>query len=190
MAANEGWWPSERLRINKHHGWRASKPSRTSGRISGRDSERVRKLANLGCRASQMVWKAKRISGRDSQRVLKVANRRFRASFRPLTSNHWGGHRSPVIRKEAASGGQPADRWRFSTARKTSLSQAGHRTDDERFVSSQRLHDLTGWPAVASKGAWPTARLTNSVSAPSRTASASTTCTPRCCTCWASTTNA
>jgi len=79
-----------------------------------------------------MVWKAKRISGRDSNRVWKAANRRFRASFRPLTSNHLGGHRSQVIRKEAASGGQPADRWRFSTGPKASPSQAVHRTDDER----------------------------------------------------------
>jgi hypothetical protein len=133
MAANEGWRPSERLRINKHHGWRASKPSRMAGRISGCDSERVRKLANLGCRASQRVWKAKRISGRDSQWVWKAANRRFRASFRPLTSNHRSGHRSPSSRKEADSGGRPADRWRFSTGPKASLSQAEHRTDDERF---------------------------------------------------------
>ena len=46
MAANEGWRHSERLWINKHHGWRASKPSRTAARISGRDSERVWKAAN------------------------------------------------------------------------------------------------------------------------------------------------
>ena len=88
MAANEGWRPSERLPIYKHHGWRASKQPRMAGRISGCDSESVRKLANFGWRASQRVWKAKRISGRYSKRVWKAANRRFCVSFRRLTSDN------------------------------------------------------------------------------------------------------
>lgn len=46
MLANEGWLPSERIQINKHHGWRASKHSRMAGRISGSDSEMVLKAAN------------------------------------------------------------------------------------------------------------------------------------------------
>ena len=111
MAANEGCRPSERLRINKHHGWRASKPSRMTGRISGRESVRV--------------WKA--------------ANRRFCASFRPLTSNHRGGHRSPVSRKEADSRGRPAHRRRIPTDPKTCLPQTGHQTDDVRFRPSGRV---------------------------------------------------
>ena len=46
----------------------------------------------------------------------------------------------------------------------------------------------SGWPAAASRAASPTARPTSSATTPSRTWSTSTTCTPRCCTCWASTT--
>ena len=45
-----------------------------------------------------------------------------------------------------------------------------------------------GWPAAASSRASPTARPTSSASTSSRTRSTSTTCTPRSCTCSASTT--
>ena len=138
MAANEGWRPSERLPINKHHGWRASKQPRMAGRISGCDSESVRKLANFGWRASQRVWKAKRISGRYSKRVWKAANRRFCASFLRLTSNHPGAHRSPVSRKEADSRGRPAHRIRIPTYPTAGLPHAGHQTDDVRFRPSGR----------------------------------------------------
>lgn len=110
MLANEGWLPSERIQINKHHGWRASKHSRMAGRISGSDSERV----------------------------LKAANRRFCAFFRPLTSNHRGGHRSPVIRKEADSRGRPSHRIRIPTDPKACLPHAGHQSDDVRFRLSGR----------------------------------------------------
>ena len=44
-----------------------------------------------------------------------------------------------------------------------------------------RLH-ACGWPAAASRAAWPTARPTSSASPPSRTGCTSTTCTPRSCT--------
>ena len=46
----------------------------------------------------------------------------------------------------------------------------------------------SGWPAAASSPASPTARPTSSATTSSRTRSTSTTCTPRSCTCWASTT--
>ena len=51
-----------------------------------------------------------------------------------------------------------------------------------------RLH-RSGWPAAASRAARSTARPTSTATTPSRTRSRSTTCTPRCCTCWASTTS-
>ena len=50
-----------------------------------------------------------------------------------------------------------------------------------------RLHHVHGRRRLQGRHL-PTAPPTNSASAPSRTASPSTTCTPRCCTCWASTT--
>ena len=45
-----------------------------------------------------------------------------------------------------------------------------------------------GWPAAASSRASRSAKATTSASTSPRTASTSTTCTPRSCTCWASTT--
>ena len=45
-----------------------------------------------------------------------------------------------------------------------------------------------GWPAAASRGASPTAPATSGRTRPSRTRRTATTSTPRCCTCWASTT--
>ena len=53
---------------------------------------------------------------------------------------------------------------------------------------SLRLHHVHGRRRLQGRHL-PTARPTNSASTPSRTASPSTTCTPRSCTCWASTTN-
>ena len=61
----------------------------------------------------------------------------------------------------------------------------GHRRPRPQPV---RLH-ASGWPAAASRAAPSTARPTTTATTPSRTRSRSTTCTRRCCTCWASTTS-
>ena len=56
-------------------------------------------------------------------------------------------------------------------------------------ATTTRSASPSGWPAAASRAAWPTARPTSGATRPSRTRSRSTTCTRRCCTCSASITS-
>ncbi len=91
--------------------------------------------------------------------------------------------RRPADRPEAA---RAARRRRWSSGPASSAARRSPRA--ATAATTTRSASRSGWPAAASRAARSTARPTSTATTPSRTRSRSTTCTPRCCTCWASTT--
>ena len=145
----------------------------------------ARRLIERGVRFVQ-VWHGKGQPW-DNHDDLEVNHRKLGRRVRP-------GHRRAARRPEAArparrDAGHLGRRVR-PHARRSSCRKAGRqRRARSTAATTTTRASPSGWPAAASRAARSTARPTSSASRPSRTRSTSTTCTPRSCTCWASTTS-
>ena len=102
---------------------------------------------------------------------------------RPQRPGGRSADRGPAQRPEGA---RPARRHAGALGRR--VRPHAHRPRATTAATTTRTASRCGWPAAASSRASPTARPTSTAITRSRTRSTSTTCTPRSCTCWASTT--
>ena len=194
----------QRRRSSKPASSRSSWPTacrrrRPTPSTSRREPQHIRDMYGPGTQARQLLI-ARRLVERgvrfvqvwhgagqpwDNHDDIEVNHRKLAEAVRP-------GDRRPADRPEAA---RPARRHAGHLGRRVRphadgrAADAGRerRQDQRPRPQPLRLHDVAGRRRRQGRpGA--TARPTSSASRPSRTRSTSTTCTPRSCTCWASTT--